>query len=47
MTGEAESKEALVRTEIPGRESTGWFEVEQKYMSPGVQTISSLIENSF
>jgi 4-aminobutyrate aminotransferase-like enzyme len=47
MTGEAESKEAFVRTEIPGRESTGWFEVEQKYMSPGVQTISSLSKIAF
>lgn len=47
MMERVETNKALVRTEIPGRESTSWFEIEQEHMSPGVQTISSLSRIAF
>ncbi len=39
---ETANKRSRVRTEIPGPESLRYFEFEQQYMAPGVQTISTL-----
>jgi 4-aminobutyrate aminotransferase/(S)-3-amino-2-methylpropionate transaminase len=36
------NKKSRIRTEIPGPESLRYFEFEQKYIAPGVQTISTL-----
>jgi 4-aminobutyrate aminotransferase-like enzyme len=37
-----QNKYSLIKTEIPGPKSLEYFEAEQKYISPGIQTIATL-----
>ena len=41
-TTEPQTKLTLIKTEIPGPLSLKYFEEEQKYISPGIQTIATL-----
>lgn len=41
-TTETQTKHSRIKTEIPGPLSLKYFEEEQKYISPGIQTIATL-----